>query len=83
MAVHAAGETGPASPHTIAVVLQVADEAELLALYAELDAGSEHMPRLIREPDPPWDGQALALGFLTPHGKSKAVQHLRLWDMPG
>jgi len=79
MAVHAAGESGPADPGTIAVVLSVADEAELLALYAKLDAESEHCPILIREPDAPWSGQAMSLGFLTPHGKSKAVKHLRLW----
>lgn len=79
MAVHAAGESGPADPGTIAVVLQVADEAALLALFHTLDQGSEHCPFLINEPDEPHCGAAMALGFLTPHGKSKAVKHLRLW----
>lgn len=83
MAVHAAGESGPADPGTIAVVLQVTDEAELMALFAELDTNDQHTPYLVREPDPPWNGQAMALGFLTPHGKSSAVQHLRLWSAPG
>lgn len=83
MAVHAAGESEgtPADPGTIAVVLAVANEDELLSLFAEIDAGSEHMPHLIREPDPPWLGQAMSFGFLTPHGKSRAVKHLRLWKV--
>lgn len=79
MAVHAAGESGHADPGTVAVVLAVADELALRALFAALDAGHEHCPVLITEPDSPWHGQAMAIGFLTPHGKSKAVKHLRLW----
>lgn len=79
MCCHAAGESGPADPGTIAVVLEVADEAALLDLFRKLDEGAEHCPHLINEPDEPHFGAAMALGFLTPHGKSKAVKHLRLW----
>lgn len=71
MAVHAAGETGPADPFTIAVVLQVADEAELLSLV-DADAC------LIREPDPPWHNAAMALAW-RPGARRRELRHLRLW----
>jgi peptidyl-tRNA hydrolase PTH2 len=60
---HAAGEssTGSLPPNTFAVVLQVPDEAALLAVHARLVAAA--IPcHLIREPDAPWNGQAMALG---------------------
>lgn len=79
MAVHAAGETGPAGPHTIAVVLQVADEAELLQLHADLQA-AELQPYLIREPDAPFCGAAMALA-LRPGPRRRELRHLKLWSM--
>lgn len=79
MAVHAAGETGPAPAGTIAVVLQVKDESELLALSSRL-SGHNHI--LFHEPDPPYLGQAMSLGLLSTQGKVKALSHLRLWRMP-
>lgn len=61
--VHAAGESSPGNipPDTHAVVLSCKDESELLA-YAQLLAqhGVPHV--LIREPDLPYSGQAMALG---------------------
>jgi hypothetical protein len=78
MIVHAAGETGPAPQHTTAVLLQVADEAELLELYEFLTTeGFE--PHLVREPDPPWLGQAMALA-LRPGARRRELRRLRLWS---
>jgi len=45
-----------------AVVLAVADEAQLLELDAVLDA-ARVSHRLVLEPDAPWNGQAMALGI--------------------
>lgn len=62
--VHAAGESSPGnlSEGTNAVVLEVVGERELLELADKLSvAGVGH--RLIREPDPPWLGQATAIGL--------------------
>jgi len=62
--VHAAGESSPGnlSEGTNAVVLEVAGELELLELAGRLAAaGVSH--KLIREPDPPWLGQATAIGL--------------------
>lgn len=62
--VHAAGESSPGnlSEGTNAVVLEVAGEPELLELAGQLAAaGVGH--RLICEPDPPWLGQATAIGL--------------------
>lgn len=73
MIVHAAGETGPAEPGTVAVLLECRDEAELRAL-AGLCRGS----RLIVESEGPYAGQALA--FACPPGQRlRALGHLRLW----
>jgi hypothetical protein len=61
-AVHAAGETGPAPAGAFAVVLQAKSETELLELREKLQAYScPHHP--IFEPDPPFNGQLMALGF--------------------
>ncbi len=61
MLVHAAGESGPASTGTYAVVLTVADEASLVSLDQRL----RHIPHtLIRESDSPYGGQAMAIGAL-------------------
>ena len=61
MLVHAAGESGPSSSGTNAVVLTTADEASLLSLDLKL----RHIPHtLIREPDLPYHGEAMAIGCL-------------------
>lgn len=77
MTCHAAGETGPALPHTIAVILQTADETALLELYARLSADGLE-PHLIREPDPPFNGAAMALA-LRPGARRRELRNLRLW----
>lgn len=62
--VHAAGESSPGGlpEGTNAVVLEVSGEPELLELAGRLGAaGVRH--KLIREPDPPWLGQATAIGL--------------------
>lgn len=60
--VHAAGESGPATSGTYAVVLGVPDEGTLLELHARLTYF--RVPHvLIREPDPPYLGAAMAIGF--------------------
>ena len=63
--IHPAGESSPGGiflpEDTRAVALVVPDENELLRLHALLeDAGIKH--RLIREPDAPYFGQAVAIG---------------------
>jgi peptidyl-tRNA hydrolase len=77
---HAAGESGPAPPGSIAVVLGVPNEAELLAIDARLTArGVPHV--LITENAGPYDGQATAIGVHPTHDRKtvgKAVSSLRL-----
>jgi len=77
---HAAGESGPAPPGTIAVVLGVPGEAELLAIAARLTARHvEHV--LIRENSGPFEGQATSIGVrptLDRKTVGKAVSSLRL-----
>jgi peptidyl-tRNA hydrolase len=77
---HAAGESGPAPPGSIAVVLGVPNEAELLAIDARLTMrGVPHV--LIRENAGPYDGQATAIGVHPTHDRKtvgKAVSSLRL-----
>lgn len=81
MAVHAAGETGLAPPGTVAVVLQVENEAELLALWNEVHAPSDTRfdDTLFFESEGEYAGQAMAIGYLSPQGKSELFRHLRLW----
>jgi hypothetical protein len=56
------------------VVLHTASEAELLALEkALIEAGIGH--KAIREPDPPYFGQLMAIG-LEPQPRSKALKGL-------
>jgi len=74
MIVHAAGETGPAGPHTIAILLQVANEEELLSLMEIIPEA-----HLIREPDPPFNGEAMALA-LKPGSRKRELRKLRLWN---
>jgi len=77
---HAAGESGPAPPGTIAVVLGVPNEAELLAIAERLTTRHiEHM--LIRENAGPFEGQATAIGVRPTHDRKtvgRAVSSLRL-----
>lgn len=59
---HAAGESGPAPPGSIAVVLGVESEADLLRVAARLDA--RLIPYvLIRENAGQFDGQVTAIGI--------------------
>ena len=61
---HAAGESSPGflPDHTFAIVLATRDEAHLLSIADGIkDLGLNI--RLVREPDPPWNGQATALGI--------------------
>jgi hypothetical protein len=73
MIVHAAGETGPASPNTIAILLEVADEAALRA-HAQLVQHSH----LIVESDGAHAGHAMALA-VPPGARIGAFGHLPLW----
>lgn len=62
--IHAAGESSPGNlpANTHAVALSAKDEAELLALEERLKAaGVKHFA--IREPDAPWNGALMAIGF--------------------
>lgn len=62
--IHAAGESHPlpVESGTYAVALQVPDEAALFAVSDQLtEAGFSHT--LIREPDAPYLGQAMAIGL--------------------
>lgn len=84
MIVHAAGESAQlvearaTGPPTRAVAL-AASEAELVRLAAALaDAAVPHV--LVREPDAPWNGAAMALG-LAPMARARArrlLAHLPL-----
>lgn len=62
--IHAAGESSPGDlpPDTHAVALQVPDEAALLAVH-EILTGAAVSHRLIREPDAPYLGAAMAIGL--------------------
>ena len=74
MILHAAGESGPAPPGSVAILLAAKDEDELRAL-ATLDSESH----LIVECDGPYAGQALAIGFPPRAQKRAAYNHLKLW----
>lgn len=80
--VHAAGETSPGNlpDHTYAVVLAAEHEEALLKLELRLQlAGIPH--KVIREPDSPWNNQAMAIGIV-PCGRStvrKVLSHLPLY----
>lgn len=77
---HAAGESGPAPPGSIAVALAVANESELIRVAARLDV--LRVPYvLIRENAGPFDGQATAIGIPPTTDRSairKATSHLPL-----
>ena len=62
--IHAAGESiaGPVARGTHAVALAAEDERALLDVAARLTRrGIQHV--LIREPEPPWHGAAMAIGL--------------------
>jgi peptidyl-tRNA hydrolase len=77
---HAAGESGPAPPGSIAVVLAVQSEAELLIAAARLDArGIPYV--LIREDAGPFAGQVTSIGVRPTHDRAavrKALSSLPL-----
>ncbi len=75
--VHAAGESSPGDlpVGTCAVVLAVENEARLLALERLLVENSVQFAA-IREPDPPYGGQLMALG-LAPIDKSAVYPLLK------
>lgn len=74
--VHAAGESAPQRlpPGTYAIVLSVEGPAELEALAARLGARNVRHT-LIRENDPPYSGQATAIG-VEPARRSVLARHL-------
>ncbi|MBA2706284.1 MAG: hypothetical protein H0U59_00565 [Gemmatimonadaceae bacterium] len=74
MILHAAGETGPAPPGSVAIVLTAKNEAELLEL-AKLDPDAHP----ITECDGPYAGQTLAIGFPPCVDRRTIFRHLRLW----
>lgn len=74
--VHASGESvrTPVDPGTHAVVLSVPDEATLV-LVAECLALYQIDHVLIREPDEPWRGAAMAIG-LAPVSDRRTVRRV-------
>lgn len=74
--IHAAGESSPGNlpTHTYAVALKARDEAQLVEIHARLEADGVPCV-LIREPDPPWNNQAMALGIV-PCDRSRVRKHL-------
>jgi hypothetical protein len=78
MAVHAAGETGPAEVGTHAVVLSVPNEQALKNLASALEARG-HVHHCVHEPWAPWDGAMMAIG-LPPGPKCKVLSNLKLFN---
>lgn len=74
MILHAAGETGPAPPGSIAILLAAKDEVELRAL-AELVPTSH----LVIECDGAYKGQAVAIGIPPCDVRFPCFSHLPLW----
>jgi len=72
---HAAGESSPGhlSPGTYAVVLQAGSEALSELEERLVDAGVPH--RAIRESDPPYEGDLLAIG-LAPAPRDKVRKYV-------
>ncbi len=58
---HAAGETSQNKLGMRAVVLQAESEHHLVYLSCRLNQTCVHH-KLVRDPDPPWDGAAMAIG---------------------
>ena len=77
---HAAGESGPAPPGSIAVALAVSSEADLLRVAARLDA-LQIAYVMIREDAGPYAGQMMAIGIPPVTDRAairKATSDLRL-----
>ena len=60
--VHAAGETGPTEPGTHAIVLSARDQEHLLKIEQQLK-NYKIRHHSVREPDPPWNGELMAIGL--------------------
>lgn len=63
--IHAAGDSsfGNLPSDTHAVALHARDQPELLRIHEKLTAaGIQH--KLVREPDPPFNGEAVAIGVV-------------------
>lgn len=76
MIVHAAGESSPGNlpDGTFAVVLAVPDEASIENVARDLRSRGVRLVE-VREPDPPWGNQLMALGLL-PERKEDLRRHL-------
>jgi hypothetical protein len=76
MLVHAAGESAPGNlpEGTFAVVLAVPDEGALILVVARLAAAGVSFVR-VTEPDPPYNGQLMAVG-VRPARKEVVRRHL-------
>lgn len=74
--IHAAGESSPGSlpPHTHAIALHAATEAELIELEMRLGENGFKF-NSIREPDEPWNGQLMAIG-IEPQLRTTALSKL-------
>jgi hypothetical protein len=81
MLVHAAGESSPGNlPNsTFAVVLAVSDEAALHKAAAFLKSKGVTFVE-VTEPDPPWNGQLMALGF-QPKPKEELYRYLSTFPL--
>ena len=79
--IHAAGQSSPGnlSDGTFAVALESRDEDSLLALYTRL-VKAQIACILVRESDPPYTGQAMAIGVFPKEKRSlkKALSSCRL-----
>jgi hypothetical protein len=78
MVTHAAAETAALtapSPECHAVVLHARDEAELLRVAAAVDAIPGWAANIIREPDEPYLGQAMALA-VPPTFEREQIRHV-------
>lgn len=74
MILHAAGESGPAPPGSVAILLGVADEPELRELAARTPGA-----HIVSECDGPYEGQAMAFALAPCVDRRTEFAHLRLW----
>ena len=81
MCCHAAGETGRAEVGTHAVVLSVPNEAELLRVAERLQRRDVDF-HLVKEPDAPFNGAAMAIG-LPPGPRQRVLSGLPLYALEG
>lgn len=85
MCTHAAGESSPGNLQegTFAVVLEVPDESALLLLSEKLN--EKQIPhKLVREPDEPYNNQAMSIGIVPCQRElvRDVVRHLKLYKGP-